>query len=55
MTIVSAGVDGEGEAGTLGGAEGDSGADGDGEVGAAVSSGGPGSIDGATVGGTLGT
>ena len=57
MTIVSTGTDGE----ALGGADGLDGAadgepDGDGDAdGAGVSSDGPGSIDGASVGGTVGT
>jgi hypothetical protein len=59
MTIVSTGTAGGGEA--LGGADGPDGEadgepDGDGNAdGAGVSSDGPGSIDGASVGGTVGT
>jgi hypothetical protein len=59
MTIVSTGTDGGGE--ELGGADGPDGEadgepEGDGDAdGAGVSSDGPGSIDGASVGGTVGT
>ena len=59
MTIVSTGTDGDGV--PLGGVDGPDGdadgePDGDGDaVGAGVSSDGPGSMDGASVGGTVGT
>jgi hypothetical protein len=56
MTMVSPGTDGDGDA--FDGLDGpvDGSVDGEGEVdGAGVSSGGPGSMDGAVVGGTVGT